>query len=155
MHATGENECMVCAEEFQLRNGIQCEQGHFVCSGCFQQYAKSELEKINADTNALEKHRKRDGNLLCPARPKCNQVHRSYIISKHVDQDTFQQYENAREEVLKYQEFAKMNVEMKEMERVHQEERKWLESRLKKEREKVQVDEEESLLLNCKDKKRS
>ncbi len=84
------HSCGCCFDEFNIDQGIMCENGHFYCSSsedegneCFAMLAKSQFLHLSSRT---------DNSLLCP---ECNAPYGSKSVASNLSTDDFDEYQGA------------------------------------------------------------
>lgn len=74
--------CCICGESESRNDGYMCNQSHFVCFGCFKDYAQS----ASAD-DAIARCVDAEGNLRCP---NCSEAYDLYRVASRVPPDVLQ-----------------------------------------------------------------
>jgi hypothetical protein len=110
--ATGDSKrsCVVCMCEWSRNDGVTCNQGHFICDGCFSRYV--EMESQLEDTNP-ELLRTRGGRIFCPIE-RHEPSFTEKQIALHASEEAYAMHAGAQQRVLQHQEYEKAQAQFQD-----------------------------------------
>jgi hypothetical protein len=113
--ASAMRTCIVCFVESEQSEGVICAQEHFICDGCFGNYVQTEAEQAQEHPDML---RQRNGQVCCPD-GRHEPAFTEQQIARHVSDQVYTLHDQARQQVVRQQEFetaqAQMQVEIRRM----------------------------------------
>jgi hypothetical protein len=102
--------CVVCYLEWHHNDGVTCNQGHFICDGCFSRYV--EIESQLEDTNP-ELFRTRGGHIFCPLE-RHEPSFTEKQIAVHASDEAYAMHVGAQQRVLQHQEYQKAQAQFQD-----------------------------------------
>jgi hypothetical protein len=99
--------CVVCMCEWARKDGVTCNQRHFICDDCFSRYV--EIESQLEDTNP-ELFRTRGGRIFCPIE-RHEPSFTEKQIALHASEEAYAMHAGAQQRVLQHQEYEKAQAQ--------------------------------------------